>query len=671
MKKSKLKKILATFTMILAMSLIMLTPTLSLFSLTSYGVSAGEIEYRINNGYLKFDTYTGMITGGRTDKDTDLVIPSTINGMKVNGIADNALFGSSRSIILSDGITYIGYFELLSRTEYIYIPKSVTEIAPDAFSFNVLGGSISSINVDEENENFCDVDGVLFNKDKSRLLAYPNAREGGYIIPDYVTELDRFAFFNSRHLTSVTIPASVKIIEDHSFGHTNSLETINVDDNNNYFCTVNGILYSKDMTRLISCPGAKSGNCIIPEGVISIADGAFCASNVSSVSLPDSICDIGKYAFYLCYSLKSINIPQNVKRIEKYTFASCNSLETVALPVGLTSIGSYAFYSCDNLNKVVIPDSVTNIESRAFRSDKSLFIYYTGSKNDWGNIEIDEYAFSDNYVLYNNYSCGKLQHFCKIEKYPDCRNVGLKSGTCIICGEQVNQTIPVTGHQLGEWEEAIRPEWFKDGEMRRTCKTCDYHEKEVIPKLNPFNDVEEGKWYTSAVIWCYVNDYMIGMDYNLNHFGLEASDSRALFVTVLAKIHGADVNEYKYSKMSFKDVKPGKWYAGAIEWAYKNGFTAGIGDGLFGYDHDVTLEQIAVFFHTYSKNRGIDVTAETDLSIYSDKDTIHDWALEAVEWAVAEELITGTSETTLSPRAPVTRAQMAVIIKNYIENIIE
>ena len=182
----------------------------------------------------------------------------------------------------------------------------------------------------------------------------------------------------------------------------------------------------------------------------------------------------------------------------------------------------------------------------------------------------------------------------------------------------------------------------------------------------PFADVDEGKWYTEGIRYCYVNGYMAGV--SDTEFGRKDNVTRAMFATILAKIDGSDLAAYE-GKSSFSDVKTDGWYTAAIEWAYQNGYAAGLGEGIFGYKADVSREQIAMFLYTYSEKNGIDVSATADLVGYSDYDRIHGYAQTALAWAVKTGLISGTSETTLAPRNPATRAEIALIIKNYVEGV--
>ena len=151
-------------------------------------------------------------------------------------------------------------------------------------------------------------------------------------------------------------------------------------------------------------------------------------------------------------------------------------------------------------------------------------------------------------------------------------------------------------------------------------------------------------------------------------FGYKNTVTRAMFVTILAQIDGADLTEYE-GKSSFSDVKTDGWYTAAIEWAYQNGYAAGLGDGIFGYKNDVSREQIALFFYTYSASVGVDVSAKADITGFADYDRIHDWARDAMAWAVEAGLIAGTGENYVSPRASATRSEIALIVMNYVETV--
>ena len=183
--------------------------------------------------------------------------------------------------------------------------------------------------------------------------------------------------------------------------------------------------------------------------------------------------------------------------------------------------------------------------------------------------------------------------------------------------------------------------------------------------------VKSGKWYGEAVIYCFDNGFMTGTSDTT--FSPNGKFTRAMFVMVLARIEGADLGTY--TSTSFADVAEGKWYSRAVEWAYQNGLTSGIGTDaatgkpLFGWNNDVTRQQLAQFLYTYSVKKGYDVTESADLDKFTDASDVSAWALKAVKWAVGTGLISGTTNTTISPKSSATRAQVAVIVMNYVKNL--
>ena len=183
---------------------------------------------------------------------------------------------------------------------------------------------------------------------------------------------------------------------------------------------------------------------------------------------------------------------------------------------------------------------------------------------------------------------------------------------------------------------------------------------------NPFTDVPDGKWYTDAALYCNFCGFMTGTTETT--FSPDMDFSRAMFVTVLSKIDGADTSDCEGSH--FTDVPEGKWYSKPVEWAYRNNYASGTGNGCFSPMAPVTRETIAQFFYNYTAKKGGNVSVLDDLSAYTDAGEISGWAKTAVQWAVASELISGTSATTLSPKGTASRAQVAVIVKKFTTTIV-
>ena len=192
----------------------------------------------------------------------------------------------------------------------------------------------------------------------------------------------------------------------------------------------------------------------------------------------------------------------------------------------------------------------------------------------------------------------------------------------------------------------------------------------------PYNDVKEDEWYTEAVKWCEQKKLMFGV--GANCFAPSELLTRAQLTYVLCIRAAGNIEETKNVKF-FDDVSEGAWYYDVVQWAADKDIVNGVGNCLFDPDGIVTREQLATFLYSMTgtltwkieNEEGTTTLApfeteqRTDLSKYSDTDEISVWAEEALSWAVAIGAISGTSETTLSPRGYATRAQLALIMQKY------
>ena len=227
---------------------------------------------------------------------------------------------------------------------------------------------------------------------KAEKLTIPNMLNG-----KKVTSIDNRAFYLCNSLISIIIPDSVAKISVNPFAYCSTLKRIFVSSEHPYFFAIDGVLFRKADSCLISYPKGREyttynipqgitaiGNSAffccdslisvaIPDSVISIRDSAFsCCKSLTSITIPDSVTTIGGSAFYYCESLRSITIPDSVTSIGDSAFSECYSLTSVIIPGSVTSIGASAFSWCKSLTSITIPDSVTSIGASAFSWCKSL-----------------------------------------------------------------------------------------------------------------------------------------------------------------------------------------------------------------------------------------------------------------------------------------------------------
>ena len=389
----------------------------------------------------------------------------------VTSIGDNAFYKceSLTDIIIPNSVISIGYsaFSDCSGLANIAISDSVTSIGVSAFSGCI---SLKSIEVSDNNKNYASVDGVLFNKDASELITYPAGK------PNDIYE----------------IPNSVMNIGDGAFFACTSLKSIEVSDNNENYTSVDGVLFNKDKSKLITYPAGKSNDTYeISNSVTSIGDHAFtgCVS-LKSVTIHDSVTSISDGAFFDCeglkdvyytstedewnkitigndnenltnatihynfepepsnkqtgscgdnvtYSLdtetgvltisgtgkmkdysgedspfyqnsniKSVIIENGVTSIGNLAFSSCNSLIEVSLPSSIIFLGVSAFSGCENLMSISIPANVADIQSIAFAGCKKLTSIEVDSNNE-NYSSINGVLFDKNITELVCYPAGK------------------------------------------------------------------------------------------------------------------------------------------------------------------------------------------------------------------------------------------------------------------------
>ena len=272
-------------------------------------------------------------------------------------------------------------------------------------------------------------------------------------IPESVEWIGWGAFRFCSSLQSVTISATVKDIGYEAFAFCLSLSEISVSPDNPNFCSVDGVLFNnKECTRLLCFPNGKYDEYVIPDSVTEIGEYAFegCTS-LSSVTIPGSVIIIGSDAFSFCSSLVSVFIQDSVTEIRESAFNGCSSLTSFSMPDSVKEIGASAFKGCSSLTSVKISDSVTSIGEHGFFGCSSLTsIFIPSSVEFMGNTALGAcYGLSEisvsldnpNYcsvdgVLFNK-DCSMILAFpndkCKEYVIPDfVREIGPYAFSCCI-----------------------------------------------------------------------------------------------------------------------------------------------------------------------------------------------------------------------------------------------
>lgn len=220
-----------------------------------------------------------------------------------------------------------------------------------------------------------------------------------------VTKIGDYAFEECTSLVSVTVPAGITVIGDGAFWDCTSLANINVSADNTAYTSVDGVLFSKDMTDLLQYPiGNARTEYAIPDGVINVSNYLFWGcTTLKNLIIPDSVAVIGIDALWRCLSLENINVSADNKvyssvdgvlfnkdKTELLQYPIGNKRTAYSIPNGVTSIAGYSFPECASIESITFPDSVTSIGETAFAACSSLKSVELGS----GVKTIGDYAFA-------------------------------------------------------------------------------------------------------------------------------------------------------------------------------------------------------------------------------------------------------------------------------------
>ena len=263
-------------------------------------------------------------------------------------------------------------------------------------------------------------------------------------LPDSLTTIEKNAFYNCEKLKSVTIPQNVSSIGLAAFVEglsESSLTEIKVDPENPYFSEKDGVVFSKDGTKLIVFPSGRSGDYQIPDGTVSVGD----------------------YAFYYCVNVSSITVPGSVRSLGEGAFGNCSSLTKAVLNEGLEEIGEYAFQSSSGIRDLIIPASVKSVGKNGLRLSSGCRIRVLSTDTVWADD-----AFRDSALI-----AGKKDS--TLQKYAEDRGYTFVELSA-------DNRIPLQN----EWFEQITPEYEYNGKSHEP----EIESSESAPELEQGSDYE-------------------------------------------------------------------------------------------------------------------------------------------------------------------------------------
>ncbi len=502
-------------------------------------------------------------------------------------------------------------------------------------------------------------DGVIItevSKDATGSIAVPSKLGQRDIV-----KIDDYAFYNCDSVTSITIPDSITSIGEVAFGFCDNLSSITLG---------NGInVISKG--AFSDC--VKLESIVLNDKITEIGDYAFAnCTSLAGISLPNSVSKIGEAAFSYCSAINSISIGDNVNQIGDYAFGWCDKLRAVTLGSGIAVLNEGLFFNCVGLVDVALSSSVTTIEDYAFYSCDVKDIWYSGSQVDRENIVLG---------IENSTLEAANWHFDICEVKPTSTGVyNIKPSKTLNGFTKDSITVLDKNYKEVKYNETKKGWPLVEGQIyaielsEEFGAVGDLSWKLTKKSTTIFPDTSSGEWYNNAVTYAVGAGIING--YGDGTFGPGNNIQRQDFLVILAKLEGVDLEAYGKKKSAFSDVPEGSYYEAAINWGAENNIVSGYANGKFGVGDNVTREQLVRFLYNYANYKGIDTSYKPSTKTevknkYKDYKYVSDWAQDCVLWAIEKGIISGTSDTTISPGGNALRCQVAQIMYNiYLKDIL-
>ena len=624
--------------------------------ISSFTTAATEGDFGVNNCLhwkvtSTFTSKTLTITGSGAMPDFDFPNGSLAPWWNYEALGMNALSeidfdikGKLKTVIIGEGVTNVSNYALffLPAATQVTLPESVTHIGRYGIAM-------------------CSkLTGLSIPKGVTGIGDFGLAGNGltAVTLPDGLQSLGRGAFDSCASLTNTTLPAAITAVPGKCFA---------------------------DCTKLLNVKYAGT--------VTAIGDLAFeSCKALTAAPIPETVTEIGASAFTGCTALTDVTIPAGVSTIPEDCFRGCTALTDINLPGTVTHVGHNAFTGCTALKDVRCYGAAPavepgNSEAHSFEP-ATVTIHYNPAMNwtldadgkwqgytvsDKGACLHTDYGTTENTVPATCGEAGRVDTICSncgevvstrelpptgahvwgngvVTTAPTETTPGVRTFTCTVCGDIREETIPATGAHDYRFTKTVAPTCTDGGYDLYTCSGCGATERRNL------TDAAGHKWDGGTVTTAPTETTP-----GVRTFTCTVCDQTRT-ETIPATGASTCTGGPSCPSYGLHDVAgPDYWAHKGIDYCVRNRLMSGVGAGTFSPDTACTRAQIVKILYNLSGN-------QTDYSYYYLPFTDvapGAWYYNAVAWAYCNDVTSGTSATTFTPNAAITRQQLVTFLYRY------